>query len=139
MKEKIILLGIIIAILVVVFGTDISNSMLGKSFEQFSKPDWSQVQEPNIVKNSILITLLDESLEGCTVSAEKFELIIDHQYFVRSDELAKELHYDKENNTLLVPCDMIPDEPSKLHVWYATQEALNHATKYEYFIAPIED
>lgn len=137
MKEKIIILALVVLIGVVVLSTDVSNSVLGKLFNVYLPPDWSQVQERNIVKNSIPITLLEEQGENCIVTAENFDYIIDHQYFKRANQLANELQYDKESKTLMIPCDIIPEKNSKLHVWYATDKAINHSLKYEYFVTSI--
>jgi len=73
------------------------------------------------------------------VNAEKFDHIIDHQYFKRSQDIANELQYDKENKTIVISCDKIPEDTasSTLHVWYATTEALYHSEKYEYFVTAV--
>lgn len=134
MKEKIIVGVLAIAVIVVIFSTDISDSVLGQIMEQYTPPDWSEVQERNIVKNSIPISVIEKSGNDCLVNAENFEHIIDHRYFKRSEELVKELHYNKEDKTLLISCNIISEESSQLHVWYATSEALMHSEKYEYFI-----
>ena len=144
MKNKalfVVLAVTVIAIIcsTIIFPTVLSNSILGQFLEKYSTPDWSEVKERNIVKNSIPIIILERSKNDCTINAENFEYVIDHQYFTRSEKLAKELHYDKENKTLIIPCDEITEEKSKLHVWYATEEALNHSEKYEYFIKPVEN
>jgi hypothetical protein len=139
MKEKIILAGIGIGLVVFLLATDISDSVLGGFIEEFTEPDWSQIKERNIVKNSIPISHLEKTGQGCIASAESFEHIINHQYFVRSQDLMQELQYNEEDKTILVPCDELSDEKLKLHVWYATEEALKHSTKYEYFITPFED
>jgi len=139
MKEKIIFVGLGMAIVVFLLATDVSDSVLGTFIEQFTKPDWNQVKERNIVKNAIPISLLEKTGQECIASAEKFEYIINHQYFVRSQDLVNELQYDKENKTIVIPCDELSEEKLKLHVWYATEEALKHSTKYEYFITPFED
>ena len=139
MKQTVLIpIGIIVAITIVVFSTNISNSVLGSFYEQFTKPNWDEVEKRNIVKNSIPTMLIERSDKGCLISANNFEYILDHQYFVRSQELAKELRYDQENKTLLVSCEDITDEKLKLHVWYATEEALKHSLKYEYFITPFD-
>jgi hypothetical protein len=139
MKEKIILVGIAVGIVLVVLATDFSNSILGNFIESFKKPDWDQVKERNIVKNSIPISLIERAGGECIASAKSFEYIIENHYFVRSQELVNELQYDKENKTIKIPCDKLSEEKIELHVWYATEEALKHSTKYEYFITPFED
>ncbi len=125
----------IVVILVLIFAP-IEKSMLVVFLEQFSKVDWNEVNERNIVKNSIPIIMLEEKGSSCIVNADNFDLIISHQYFERSADLERELSYDSENETLLVSCDLVDEEKSRLHVWYALIESEKHATKYEYFITP---
>ena len=131
---------IILIIAIVVLGTafyfyDTSNSLLGIVVEPFTAANWDEVENRNIVKNSIPIILLDETFGGqCKVSAENFSLITSHQYFINSNQLSSELKYDSNENTLLIPCDQLTGEKSTLNVWYATEEAKNHPTKYEYFV-----
>ena len=145
-KISVISLAVIVAVVMLFLASDtsentiISNSVLGQALKQFAPADWNEVKQRNIVKNSIPITLLEKSENNCTVNAENFDYIISHKYFKRSQELAKELQYDKENNTLVISCDKIPEDKSTLHVWYATTEALNHSEKYEYFVvASVDD
>ena len=131
---------IILIIAIVVLGTafyfyDTSNSLLGIVVEPFTAANWDEVENRNIVKNSIPIILLDETFGGqCKVSAENFSLITSHQYFINSNQLSDELKYDSNENTLLISCDKLTGEKSTLNVWYATEEATNHPTKYEYFV-----
>jgi len=119
----------IVVILVLIFAP-IEKSMLGVFLEQFSKVDWNEVKERNIVKNSIPIMLLEEKDSRCIVNADDFDLIISHEFFERSADLERELNYDSENETLLFSCDLLDGEKSRLHVWYALNESEKHATKY---------
>lgn len=116
-----------------------SESVFGKFWEQLGPPDWDEVKPRDIVKNSIPITILEEVNGMCKVHAEKFDLIIDHQYFVRSKELANKLQFDRENKTLIIPCEELAGEKSRLNVWYVIPEAEKHATKFEYFIMEWEE
>ena len=125
----------IVVILVLIFAP-IEKSMFFVFLEQFSKVDWNEVKERNIVKNSIPIIFLEEKGSSCIVNADNFDLIISHEYFERSADLERELNYDSESATLLVSCDLLDGEKSRLHVWYALKESEKHATKYEYFITP---
>lgn len=135
-----IILGIIITGIVIVFlATDTSESIFMQSMEPFTAPDWDKVRERDIVKNSIPIELLEETNQGCIVTATKFYQIIDHSYFVKSEQLTKELKYDRENNTLIIPCELIQDEKSRLNVWYVVTESPKHAEKYEYFVTELKE
>ena len=139
MDYRIILGIIIIGIVVVFFVTDTSESVFMQSMEPFTAPNWDEVRERDIVKNSIPIEILDETNQGCIVIAKKFYQIIDQNYFVKSDQLVNELKYDRENNTLIIPCEFIQDEKSRLNIWYVITESPKHAEKYEYFVTEWEE
>lgn len=132
--KTILIIGIIVLGAAFYF-YDTSNSLLGLVLDPFTPPIWHEVENRNIVKNTIPILLIDEMFGGqCKVSAENFSLITSHQYFVNSNQLSSELKYDSNENTLLIPCDKLTGEKSTLNIWYATEEAKNHPTKYEYFV-----
>ena len=135
-NDLMFLIAIGIVIILVLIYMPIEKSMFGVFLEQFSKVDWNEVKERNIVKNSIPIIFSEEKGSSCIVNADNFDLIISHEYFERSADLERELSYDSESETLLVSCDLLDGEKSRLHVWYALKESEKHATKYEYFITP---
>ena len=135
-NDLMFLIAIGIVIILVLIYMPIEKSMFGVFLEQFSKVNWNEVKERNIVKNSIPIIFLEEKGSSCIVNADNFDLIISHEYFERSADLERELNYDSESETLLVSCDLLDGEKSRLHVWYALKESEKHATKYEYFITP---
>jgi len=113
---------------------------MGTIYEYFSAPIWDEVRERDIVKNSIPI-IYQENLKGgdCSVYAENFDIIIEHKYFVRGEELADKLNYDKEKNTLIISCDKLYGEKSRLNVWYVLEESPKYPEKYEYFITKWEE
>lgn len=114
---------------------DSSNSLLSQTIEPFTSPNWDEVQNRDIIKNSIPIIFLEETTSGkCKVSAENFDLIISHSYFVKADQLVNELGYDPDEKTLFVLCNQLVGEKSTLNVWYATEESKKHSTKYTYFM-----
>ncbi|TAK27688.1 MAG: hypothetical protein EPO37_00730 [Nitrosarchaeum sp.] len=113
---------------------DTSDTIFGVLTDPLTPVDWDELPPREIVKNSIPIELLEENFSSCKVSAPTFEMIINHPYFIRADELAKELQYDNEAKTLIVPCDQLIEKKSKLVVWYVIEEAKKHAAKYEYWI-----
>ena len=135
-NDLMFLIAIGIVIILVLIFAPIEKSMFGVFLEQFSKVNWNEVKERNIVKNSIPIIFLEEKGSSCIVNADNFDLIISHEYFERSADLERELNYDSESETLLVSCDLLDGEKSRLHVWYALKESEKHPTKYEYFITP---
>ena len=135
-NDLMFLIAIGVIVILVLIYAPIEKSMFAVFLEQFSKVDWNEVKERNIVKNSIPIIFLEEKDGGCIVNAENFDLIISHEFFERSADLERELSYDSDNETLLFSCDLLEGEKSRLHVWYALKESEKHATKYEYFITP---
>lgn len=98
------------------------------------EPDFSQVPPRNLVKNAIMISLLEEDGGSCRVLADGFEVMADHQYFVRSADLARELDYDANLKTLRLPCEELHGTESALHVWYVIPESPVHAKEYTYFV-----
>ena len=134
-NEKLFALGAaVIVILMAFFYLPQSNSYFLMFFEYFEEPDWNNIPKKYVVKNSIPIQFQEKHKNDCLVSAEKFDLIVEHKYFIKGDEIASKLHYDKEQKTLTLPCDMLKGDKSILHVWYITEESPKHATKYTYFV-----
>ena len=61
------------------------------------------------------------------------------QWFVHRQEFAKAVKYDAKNNTVVLPCEMIDGEKSRLHVWYIKEDAAIHGGAYKYFVTPWKD
>lgn len=135
----IILTVVVITLAITAYYIQIENTYFGVFLDTFSKVNWDEVKERDIVKNSIPVMLLEETNGKCKVYANNFDIIIDHHYFVRGSELARELNYDRESETLMVLCDILQGEKSKLHVWYVLEEAKKHSKKYEYFVTEWND
>lgn len=112
------------------------TTMFGQFSEQFTPVNWDEVASRNIVKNSIPVTIIDRQNGDCLVSAHYFDSITDHRFFVKGDDLGRKLQYDNGTETLVLPCDDLEGEKSRLNIWYATEEAKKHSMKYEYFITP---
>jgi len=132
-EQKIFAIAMAALVIIAIIYFQRSDTLLGSWLEQFSEPNWDEVAERNIVKNSIPI-VLEEQDGKCKVSAQKFDVIIEHPYFIRGNELARELNYDIDGKTLVVPCDLLEGEKSRLNVWYALEESPKHSQKYQYFI-----
>ena len=141
MKKEILVFVIGIPLLVLAyFYLDVADdSLFGDLTNPLLPVNWDEVAPRNIVKNSIPVELLEESGNSCTVLAENFEMISSHQYFVRSQELIDKLQYDNQEKTLIIPCDELKDEISKLNVWYVVEESSKHPEKWEYFVTELED
>ncbi len=132
--QKIFVIGAATLVIIAALFFQSSDTLFGSFLEQYTEPNWDEVTERNIVKNSIPVTLLEEDGSKCKVKAQKFDDIIEHQYFIRGEELAQELNYDKENETLMLSCELLKGEKSRLNVWYATEESQKHSKKYQYFV-----
>ena len=135
-RDKFFLGIIAVIVIIVLFYGPIDQSYFGVFLEQISDVNWDEVRQRNIVKNSIPIILIEQTDKNCKVSAENFEMITSHEYFVRSEDLVKELNYDREHKTLTLQCSLLTGEKSRLNVWYVVEESPNHSKKYQYFVTP---
>ena len=140
-KKKEISILVIGAILLVTayFYLDTSDSVfdvyIKQSITKQLEPiNWDEIFPRNVVKNSIPIELLDTNNNSCTVTGENFEMITASPYFVRNHEVTEKLQYDTQEKTLVVPCEELQGEKSRLNVWYVVEESKQHAMKWKYFI-----
>lgn len=133
-NELFFVIGMAVLVVAGFFYMQDKDSLLNEFFEFFSPPNWDEVHPRNIVKNSIPIKVIGMDGEKCAVEAMRFNNIIDHRYFVKGEQLADELNYKRELNRLTVSCEELAGEKSELVIWYATEEANKHATKYQYWI-----
>jgi len=138
-QEKIFVIGMVALVIFAFFFIQNPDTLLGAVIHDMSEPKWDEVKNRNIVKQSIPITLLEENDSNCKVLAEKFDIIIDHEYFIRGESLATQLNFDREKNTLVVPCDLMHGEKSRLTIWYTLEESKLHSKKFSYSIAPWND
>jgi hypothetical protein len=134
--QKIFLIVMVALVIIAFFFFQSSDTILGSLIEPYTKPNWDEVPEKHIVKSSIPIILLEGKNGICKMTAQKFNVIIEHPYFIRGNELAEELNYDKEDETIILSCDLVELGKSKLNVWYAVEESSKHSKKYQYFITP---
>ncbi|MGY5146839.1 MAG: hypothetical protein ACW9W4_02425 [Candidatus Nitrosopumilus sp. bin_7KS] len=138
-KDIIILVIVAISVIMAFFYLDVGNSLFGTIINPLTPVNFDDVFPRNIVKNGIPITLLEQNGDSCKMYGEKFFQIINHTYFTRSQELVHKLQYNHDEHTLIIPCDQITDEKSRLEVWYVVPESDKHATKYAYWITPWEE
>ena len=135
-QEKIFVIAIVVLIIFSFIYLQESNTLFNSILGQFSEVDWEEVKERDIVKNSIPIDLIEKINGKCMMSAQKFDLIIDHEYFIRANELELELEFDRENKTIVISCDMLEGDKSRLNVWYVIEESSTHSKKFQYFVTP---
>jgi len=138
-QEKIfVIIAAFVVIAVFVFAPW-SKSYFGFILDTFTGPNWSDLSPHDIVKNVIPIVLIDEADNNCKMSAENLDNVIEHQYFVRGKEFAQTINYDMKNKTIVLPCEMVDDNKSRLHVWFIKEEAPRDGGKYKYFVTPWND
>lgn len=139
MANQIIIIPLALLAIVIffIFTNPIEDTFLGSQLDKLTGIDWSEVNERDIVKNSVPVELKENQGKFCKVYAEKFSLITEHVYFVNAEKLIQELYFDNSTNTLLLPCDKLKGESSALHVWYVLEGSPKHAAKYEYFVTDV--
>ena len=142
-KTKLYLVGAVV-LAIVLFSVSYYTGYLEYTvfmvlFDPYMEANWDEISERHIVKSSIPITVVEKQNNKCVVSAFKFDTIIYHGFFTKGTEFANKLSYDDDAQTLVLPCDEIPDEEkSRLSIWFAVPEAPKYAEKYMYFVTPWE-
>ena len=133
-KDDIVFLSIAIIVAgIILINITSEDTILGVITESIREPKWDELKPRDIVKNTIPVKVLERN-GGCLVSAEKFDLILDHGDFIRSDKLERQLNYDRERNTIKIACEKLIDDAMNLHVWYVIPEASDSTEKFTYFI-----
>ena len=117
----------------------IEDSMLFAIIPDLTPLNWDEVKSREMIRNAIPITTIQEDNGKCKVDATGLGVILDHAYFVKSDQLASKLNFDRAEETITVACSELHGEKSKLHIWYVVEEAAKHATKYQYWITEWEE
>jgi len=134
--EKIFVITAAALVLVALYFIPISHGYLGLFLDIFSELNWDEVHPVYVVKNAIPVNLIEKEDGKCKVTAHILDEIVEHGYFKRGDELARELDYDRDDETIILPCDMLKGEKSKLNIWFVTEESPKHSKKYQYFVTP---
>ena len=138
-QEKIfVLVAVAVVVAVFVFGPW-KNSYFGLFVDTLREPNWNDLNPHDVVKNSVPLILIEKTGTTCKMSAENLGNVIEHQYFVHGQEFAQAVKFDTKNETVVLPCEMIDGEKSRLHVWYIIEEAPRFGGKYKYFVTPWDD
>ena len=133
-QSKIIFFVLLVIVgLTLVFIPWSDYSILGKMIEPIMPADWENISKKNIVENTVLLSLVEERSEDCLVYSNRLSSMFDHEYFIHSSEMQKQLQYNEVDQTLIVPCENMQDEQLRLHLRYITQDAPKDGTKYEYY------
>jgi len=133
-EQKIFMFAAIGLVLIGIYYSLNSPTLFGSFLDQLTPVNWDEVHDRNIVKASIPVILLEKEENRCILSAESFDKISNNQYFDRANEFANDLQYDSDEKTVVLSCDELPAEKSRLNVWFVLEESPNHPTKYEYFL-----
>lgn len=133
-KEKIFVVVAAALVIIALYFIPLSHGYLGLFLDIFTGPNWDEVFPRHIVTNAIPINLIEKTDGKCKVTAHFFDAIVDHRFFKRGDELARNLEHDRDEETIMLPCDMLKGEKSKLNIWYVLEESPKHSKKYQYFV-----
>ena len=138
-QEKIFVLAAASATVIIFVFAPWQGSYFGLLFGSIIGPNWDELSPHDIVKNDIPLTLLAKSDGSCKMFAENLGNVIDHQYFVRGMEFARDVKFDPKNSTIVIPCEISDQDKSRLHVWYIKAESAKDGGDYKYFITPWND
>ena len=138
-QEKIFVLAAAAIVIVALFYFPISESYLGFLLKPFEDPDWETIPPKYIVKNSLVISLNESDGEKCNLSAKGLSNIIAHQFFTQADDFSSKVNYEKNSETIELPCRVLPEDESRLHVWYVTEDSPNFPNIYKYNVSPLSE
>jgi len=130
-NEKIIVIILAVLVVAAFFIFKDQNTLL---FSLIDPIDWSNQVPRDVVKSAIPIQIIEKQGQECIVKANKLELILDHEYFVKGAELEKKLKFNRETSSIKIPCDLMKQDDAKLHIWFIIETAPKHGTGYEYHI-----
>lgn len=116
------------------FYFDTSESLFRSVIDKFSPIDWDKIHPRNIVKNSIPVELLESNGSSCVLKADTFEMILNHDYFIRNYAAIEKLQFNEHEKTIVLPCDEIHGDISRLNIWYVVEESPLHPTEWKYFV-----
>jgi len=133
-KETVYLVIGAVLLVAAYFYLDTSDTLFGVVSDPFLPLNWDEIHPRDIVKNSIPIELLETNGNSCTVTGKNFVMITAGPHFDRNHEVTEKLQYDAQEMTLIVPCEELQGEKSRLNVWHVVEEAPTHSLKWEYFI-----
>ncbi len=138
-QEKIFVLAAAAIVVVALFYFPISESYLGFLLKPFEDPDWETIPPKYIVKNSLIISLIESGGENCKLSAKGLNNIVGHQFFIQADDFSSKVNYEKNSETIELPCRVLPKDESRLHVWYVTEDSPVFSNIYKYNVSPLSE
>jgi len=133
-KDDIIFLSISVIVAgIILVNISSEDTIFGMIIEPIKEPKWDELKPRDVVKNTILIKILERNGE-CLVYAERLDVILDHVEFIQSNKLERKLNYDREKNTIKIGCDKLIDDTMNLHIWFIIPEATKSEGRFTYFI-----
>jgi len=137
--EKIFVVVAAAMVIVALFYFPLSNSYLGFLLKSFEEPEWETISPKYIVKNSLLISQIENNGEKCKLSAKGLDGIVEHQFFTQANDFTNKVNYNSNDETIELPCNILPEKESRLHVWYVTQDSPNFPNSYKYYVSPLSE
>ena len=143
MVQKFFLLFAVIAVIAIIsvshYTGYLEKSLFGVVINQFTEPAWDEIHPRYVVKQAIPVTILGDNVGRCLLYAQFFDRIIDQESFIRGDELAKKLNYDRENETITVDCSELKYTKSKIVIWYVEEDSPIDSKKYQYWFEEVAE
>ena len=133
-NEKIIVIILAVLVVAAFFIFKDQNTLLFSLIDPIDPIDWSNQVPIDVVKSAIPIQIIEKQGQECIVKANKLEIILDHEDFVKGTELEKKLKFNRETSSIKIPCDLMKQDDAKLHIWFIIETATKHGTGYEYYI-----
>ena len=125
---------VVIALGLVVYAVialPIEDSLLFVILSDFVPVNWDEVKSREMVRNAIPITTIQEDNGNCKVEAKRLGSILDQGDFVKKEQLASKLNFDRTEETITVACSELHGEKSKLHIWYVAAVAEGRAPEVD--------
>jgi len=138
-QEKIFVLAAASIVIVALFYFPISESYLGFLLKPFEEPDWETIHPKYIVKNSLVISLIESDGENCKLSAKGLNNIVGHQFFTQAEDFSNKVNFEKNSETIKLPCKVLSEDESRLHIWYVTEDSPIFSNIYKYNVSPLSE
>jgi hypothetical protein len=131
---------VIVAAVLVVIGFVYSmdkDTLFSTLVEPLAPVDWAEVYTKYVIEYSVPITVIEKNGNDCKVHAEGFQ-VYSLAKFKRHTDLINMIKYNNVTETLIIPCDSMPGDPSEFTIWYVSPDSNIHTSKFEYFIDPYD-
>jgi len=132
-----ITIAILVTIIITVSVFSMPTTGNDAAITELSQSELKEVVEKYVQIHVLALYLPEEVSSGkCKVVAQNIMNLISRPDFIRSEEFAQELNFDRNLSTIIVPCDYISSKVSLLVVNFVTEESPIDATLYKWEIKP---